>query len=111
MVFALLFGGVELRHSKRECLHFLRHAFARGYTAVIDLNAVLLCGRHSENTPAEWPACGWCKKTFLWKQAIANMSVVWLIVELAERRATYVADQRCAEAIMFRLDKPSLFLQ
>ena len=37
MVFALLFGGVELRHSKRECLHFLRHAFARGYTAVIDL--------------------------------------------------------------------------
>ena len=38
------------------------------------------------------------------------MSVVWLIVELAERRATYVAYQRCAEAILFRLDKPSLFL-
>jgi hypothetical protein len=51
------------------------------------------------------------QKTFLWKQAIANMSVVWLIVELAERRGTYVPYQRCAEAIMFRLDKPSLFLQ
>jgi hypothetical protein len=36
MVFALLFGGVELRYSKRECLRFLfRHAFARSYTAFI----------------------------------------------------------------------------
>ena len=42
MVFALLFGGVELRYSKRECLLSLRHAFARSYTAVIDLNAVLV---------------------------------------------------------------------
>jgi len=45
------------------------------------------------------------------KQAIADMSAVWLVVEPAERRATYVADQRCAEATVFRLDKPSLFLQ
>ena len=39
---SLLFGGVELRYSKRECLLFPRHAFARSYTAGIDLNAVLL---------------------------------------------------------------------
>ena len=50
------------------------------------------------------------QNNFLWKQACLQLSVVWLIVELAERRATYVADQRCAEAILFRLDKPSLFL-
>jgi hypothetical protein len=42
MVFALLFGGVELRHSKRECLHFLRHAFARSYTAFIAVDGLEL---------------------------------------------------------------------
>ena len=63
--------------------------------------------------PAEWSAYLWWRmvqKTKRGKQAIANMSVVWLIVELAERRATNVAYQRCAEAILFRLDKPSLLL-
>ena len=86
-------------------------AFARNNTAVAVLNAVLLWGGHSWKSPSVMARLRVMQKTFLWKQACLQLSVVWLIVELAERRATYVADQRCADRIIFPVDKPSLFLQ
>ena len=72
MVFALLFGGVELWHSKRECLLSLRHAFARGYTAVTDLNAVLFVAHTRKNPPAEWPVCGWRRKLSCGNKRVCN---------------------------------------
>ncbi len=106
MVFALLFGGVEFRYCKRECQNdFSGMLLHRSYTF---LNFRFV--RYPENPQRNGPLAGELEKK-QGKQACLQLSVVWLIVELAERRTAYAVDQRCAEAILFRLDKPSLFLQ
>jgi len=82
------------------CGFLFRHAFARSYTAVIDLNAVLLVVDTLKISQRNGPLAGGVEN-FPVKTSVLQLSVVWLIVELAERRGTYVPYQRCAVPMFF----------
>ena len=63
------------------------HAFARNNTAVIDLNAVLLCGGHSEIPQRNGPLAGGVENfpvetiVFATKRSLVDSRTFWVSVE------------------------------
>ncbi len=78
---------MELWYSKRECLHFPRHAFAHSYTAVIDLNAVLLVVDTLKIPQRNGPLAGGAENfpvetsVFATKRSLVDSRTFWVSVE------------------------------